>query len=164
MTTRHLTRRAALAALAAAPLALASCGDGRVRRYPVRGRALVDGKPVPGVIVMLYATQPISGFDVNPYAETDGEGNFAFSSYDQTDGAAAGEYILVFDWPVMGGPLGNRPDGPDKLGGKYSKDKSPFRVTVEAQAKELETYQLQSDPKVMEQIKRKAGKPTFGGN
>ncbi|HET6574826.1 MAG TPA: hypothetical protein VFG68_14570 [Fimbriiglobus sp.] len=164
MNTHALPRRAAAVAAALAVLALSSCGDNRVPRYPIRGKALVDGKPVPGVIVMLYAVKPVPGFDVNPYAETDAEGNFSFSSYDQADGAPSGEYVMTFDWPVMGGPFKNRPDGPDRLGGRYAKDKSQFKVTVETQAKELETFQLKSDPKVAEQIKRRGNRPSLGGD
>lgn len=162
MTRSRLARRLGGFLLAVLAVTGTSCGDGRPPCYPVRGTVTVDGKPVPNVMVILYPAAPVPGHEVNPYAETDATGAFEVSSYSQRDGAPAGEYVVAFDWPVMGGVLGNRADGPDRLGGQYSKAKAAFKLTVEKGAVTPPVYQLKTDPKVMERIKNK--KPTFGGS
>ena len=105
-------------------------GGPRVPTSPITGQVLVDGEPAHYLLVKCHpqgeAAVPttISGF-------TDENGRFSISTYEQGDGAPAGEYVLTFMWgeiAIMSGRYGP----PDKLDGRYADEEtSEYTVTVE---------------------------------
>jgi hypothetical protein len=111
-----------------------SCsGDNRGRKetYPVTGEVHVDGQPAAGIAVTLH---DVKGIDSeNPTTSsttTDDDGKFSASTYEEGDGAPAGEYVLTFRWGKLN-RMSMQFEG-DELKGKYSDPtKSEFRVTVE---------------------------------
>jgi hypothetical protein len=115
---------------------LSACGDkpggDRKEVFPVTGEAVVDGKPAAGVQVQLH---DVNGMDKQmptmSAGVTDEQGKFQISTYDQNDGAPAGDYVATFAWSELN--LISRDQGPDKLKKKYSNPKtSTFKVKVES--------------------------------
>ena len=129
---------------AALLLALAGC-SGRVRTYPVSGEVYVDGKPAEGAFVFLHPDGGQPPDAPRPFAQADAEGRFALSSYVSGDGAAAGEYVVCFEWRERSGLLKQNFDGPDRLHGKfYDKATSTHRVTIEKKPNTLPRFDLQT--------------------
>ncbi|MDO4569503.1 MAG: hypothetical protein Q4D38_03870 [Planctomycetia bacterium] len=67
------------------------CGDGRPKRYPVRGVVTVDGKPLSGEFVGSVRLIPVAG-GRSVQAQLDSEGKFTLGCYDSDDGCPLGEY------------------------------------------------------------------------
>jgi hypothetical protein len=64
--------------------------------YPVKGRVLFEGNPIPEAQVTLH---PVGhSIAVKPVAYTDAQGNFTLSTYGSNDGAPAGKYIITVQW------------------------------------------------------------------
>jgi hypothetical protein len=101
--------------------ASSGCGDGRAPTFPVSGQVLVNGKPAEGAFVVFH---PKDGGEKEknvprPYATTNAEGKFQLTTYEEEDGAPAGNYRVSVVWrPVPKSRL--EAEGPDKLKGKYS--------------------------------------------
>lgn len=113
-------------------LGCSSSRDYGTATFPVTGTVVVDGEPVAGVSVKLHhQTQPDSENLTTSTAFTDADGTFAISTFEQGDGAPAGEYTVTFEWGEYN--VISRAMGPDKLKGKYSDPKkSGHNVTVTA--------------------------------
>lgn len=79
-------------------LGLAGCGSGaegekdRVPVYPVSGKITIQGSPVTDAAVMFSPKE-----EGQPFARgrTDSEGNYTLMTYDEDDGAAAGDYVVL---------------------------------------------------------------------
>jgi hypothetical protein len=131
-------------------VALAGCGDGRLKRYPVTGSVVIDGKPAEGAIVAFCPVNPSGELEhLRPAGRTDGSGRFELTTYDSGDGAPAGEYKVLVKWPAPepANDRDGRPGalGPDRLKGKYyDLEKTPFAATIEEQANELAPFELKS--------------------
>jgi hypothetical protein len=131
MRTR-LVRSAGACAVAAAALALASCGDGRVKVHPVRGTVLdASGKPAAGAMVTFHPVAPPGGGVEAVCGVCDDTGSYRLTTYDAGDGAPAGEYVVTVTWfQPKRTPFDPPPT--DLLCGKYAdRQTSPFRFTVE---------------------------------
>lgn len=89
------------------------CGSNYPKTYPVNGIVLMDGKPLPDVIVTLL---PPTG---NPATgTTDSNGKFSLSTFSQGDGALPGKYavsIMPKDPPPMPGDEMSSPGGGQKV-------------------------------------------------
>ncbi|MCA9012679.1 MAG: carboxypeptidase regulatory-like domain-containing protein [Planctomycetaceae bacterium] len=78
--------------------ALSGCGggtdkwvEGREKVNPVSGIVTLDGKPVEGAVVMfISASKPISAQGL-----TDASGQYHLTTYEQHDGAVAGEHKVT---------------------------------------------------------------------
>jgi hypothetical protein len=107
---------------------------------PVSGAVHVDGAPVEGVVVTLRPAAADDGLYQYPTALTDAEGLFVLGTYAEGDGAPAGEYVAVFEWPL---PEEEQVTEVDRLKRLYSDPKkSKFKVTVEEEALVLEVFEL----------------------
>ncbi len=126
-----------IAGLACAGLFVFILGCGSEAPYrkptsPVTGKITVDGTP-PGLAIQIQC-HPSGGMDAThpsfSQTESDAEGNFKISTYDEGDGMPAGEYTLTFkmqEFNVMSRDY----SGPDQLGGRYSDPAtSTFKVNV----------------------------------
>lgn len=112
----------------------------RVPVYPVRGKVLVGGKPVAGIMIVLHAADGSQPAPAKPNAKTTADGTFQLSTYDPQDGAPAGEYAVTMFW------FKNTPDddgSADRFKGKYGNPKHPIqKVTIAAGPNELPVIQV----------------------
>ncbi|HEY3963189.1 MAG TPA: hypothetical protein VGM05_01445 [Planctomycetaceae bacterium] len=107
---------------------------------PVSGEVRVDGKAVEGVVVTLHPKGHNDGLYQYPSAVTDAEGQFELGTYEEEDGAPAGEYVAIFVWPL---PEEEQIIEFDKLKRLYcDPKKSPFRVTVAEEPLVLRPFDL----------------------
>jgi hypothetical protein len=105
-------------------LAFAGCGDGKVARYPVSGAVHVDGQPAEGAIVIFCPVSTVPEADrLRPSGRTDAAGRFNLTTLERGDGAPAGNYKVLVQWPAKLPDDGRRgrggAGGPDWLQGKY---------------------------------------------
>jgi hypothetical protein len=106
--------------------------------YPVRGELLVNGKPAVGAVVSFHPVGNVAPDAVKPQATVEADGTFRPNSFDQRDGAPAGEYALTVYWPGGKGPI-----GPDRFKGRYNDPARPvLKVTVKAGENVLEPIRL----------------------
>ena len=137
-----------LSLMSLALLTLVGCGSGRMsdqeklkrlipnakQTTPVRGKLLVDGKPVQDILVYLIPKGSKMPTDVPPEhrARAKADGSFAITTYLEGDGAPAGEYVICLEWLTYRQSKDSW-IGPDKLGNRYNDpDKSEFAVTVDS--------------------------------
>ncbi len=96
-------------------------------KYQVTGVVRVNGEPAERMVVQLEAvnaSQP--GNLAYPTGLTDRDGTFWISTEGNRDGAAAGEYSVVFSW--LSSP---ELDAFDMLGGALANAKNtPYRITI----------------------------------
>src|SRR5262245_12192918 len=94
-----ITRRnLLLLGLSLALLSSLSCGSGKRKLYPVRGKVLCDGQPTDGALITLRALDASQPFDKLPSARVKADGTFAIGTYDPEDGAPPGEYKVSIFW------------------------------------------------------------------
>jgi hypothetical protein len=93
----------------------------------IRGTIFLDGEPTEGINLSLY--DAATGKQVST-ARTDADGKYCWSTYDNCDGVAPGEYVVTFTYV----PKQKKNDtGADEFGGKYGNIRgSKFKVTVES--------------------------------
>lgn len=135
-----------LALLAAGPLMLAGCGDGKIARYPVKGKVVVDGKPAQAAIV-IFCPEKTGDAEFErqrPFSQTDAEGNYQLRTFEAGDGAPAGNYKIMVRWTA---PLpGQSPAGDgmtDRLRNRYTNpDQSGLTYTVVEGQNEVPPFEL----------------------
>jgi hypothetical protein len=160
-------RRADLAlrcAVAVAALGLAGCSSGTSfpKTYEIKGSVLVNGKPAQDVQVTLNRTSADKlALPASPHGVTDSKGEFYITSYNSDDGAPDGDYVVTIEWREATGIIKKDFDGPDRLGGAYSKvDKNKgtpgFTVKVEGKPQELAPFKLTQSPEA--KARAEAGK------
>ena len=156
------------------PLLLVSCSSTTGPDGPpppptskVGGVVRIDGKPAP-MAQVVFNLYPI-GRDRKPGERLPqclvrDDGQFAFSSYRDGDGAEPGEYVLTMEWLRIA--LAGR-FGPDKFLNNFNspevnKDDPRFQVTVvEGQPTEIATIEITTsdlEPKPMHQYATPKGK------
>lgn len=115
--------------------------EDRVSRYPATGSVFVDGKPAEGVRVKLHPEGQHGDLDaLRPQATTNADGSFALGTYEDSDGAPAGRYIVTLFWPDV--PPGPTPPD-DRLEGRYADpQRSSLSVTVNEEPTELIPFQV----------------------
>lgn len=104
--------------------------------YPATGRVTVNGVPAAGAVVRLYpkAPQPGVKYPLTPSGKVDDQGSYQLTTYEGTDGAPLGAYVVTLEWPdpewrPPGG--GIPPPPPDRLKGRFADPKrSTIAVTV----------------------------------
>ncbi|MBI5761705.1 MAG: hypothetical protein HZA46_24610 [Planctomycetales bacterium] len=140
----------------------------RVPTFPVKGQVLVGGQPADKARVILSPVNP--GDDQRqwpvgyPRGIVKSDGMFLIGTYELSDGAPAGDYVALIEWPVDppqpatattdGGQAvlvdAGQPDvdderqGTDRLRGVYfDKQTSSLKVTVEKRENSLSPFHLQ---------------------
>jgi hypothetical protein len=125
------------------------CSDGKIGRYPIHGSVNVDGKPAGGVMVIFC---PQGGSDelqkMRPFGLTGPDGKFELTSVNKADGAPAGQYKVLMQWPAQStAPSRDGPVtmGPDRLKGRYMNlEKTEFKVEVKSGTNDLPPFELKS--------------------
>jgi hypothetical protein len=84
-------------------VAVAGCsqkppGGDRKPVFPVRGRLLVDNGPAAGAMLVLHPVN--AGQTERPFAKVGPDGSFEVTTYDGSDGAPAGEYVVTAEWRI----------------------------------------------------------------
>jgi hypothetical protein len=125
--------------------------DGRLAVQPASGKVTVAGQPAAGVFVVLYPAPgtPAAQAGVKPSGTTGEDGSFRLSTYEQNDGAPAGDYAVTMRWhradPRSAGrpaiPFGRQP--PDRFRGKYNNPQTTsWRVTIREGDNELPPFEI----------------------
>jgi hypothetical protein len=129
-------------------MVLAGCGEKGMSRYPVHGSVNVDNKPAEGVMVVFC---PVGGSDevqkTRPFGFTDREGKFELTTVKKGDGAPAGDYKVIAQWPAKSSSNsdGGRSLGGDRLQGRYMNlDKSQIKATVKQGSNDVPPFELKS--------------------
>jgi len=124
--------------VALAFIACCGCSDGpdlRERKPTVRvtGSVFVSGKPAAGALVSYQRRGGPDPSSPGAQGVVDAEGSYQLTTYETNDGVIAGEYVVGVMWP-------SRPDwwnaegtpaDIDRLGGRYTADKSEIVCTVD---------------------------------
>ncbi|MCA9193467.1 MAG: carboxypeptidase regulatory-like domain-containing protein [Planctomycetales bacterium] len=72
--------------------AFAGCGDPGIGTVPVKGKVLVDGNPLEGVVVVFNPSEGSSGRAAS--GRTDAQGIYALTTVVNGDGALPGDYKI----------------------------------------------------------------------
>src|SRR3954453_14239622 len=91
-----IQRWPALAGLGVLVLAAAGCGETRPKVYPAEGKVVfADGKPVTEGSVEFELDSTEHKVGKNPRSAIGPDGHFKLTTFDEGDGAAAGEHRVV---------------------------------------------------------------------
>jgi hypothetical protein len=124
---------------------LASCSNpyGDHPPYPTTGQILVNGKPAEGARLVFHHLGDWGNKSIVPQAMTKEDGRFTLTTYQMGDGAPAGEYRVVVEWPAY---RRGRNIGPDRLQGKFANpDSSGLTAHVEKGKNELPALDLKAE-------------------
>ena len=104
--------------------------------HPVKGKVFVAGKPAVGAFVLFTpVNEPADSPDPRPRAEVQGDGSFDLFTYEEKDGAPAGDYKVTVLWPGS--------EESDRLQGRYADaSSSKLRAKVKDGPNELPPFQL----------------------
>lgn len=85
---------------------------------------------------------------LRPFGITEADGKFQLTSVEKGDGAPAGQYKVIMQWPAQSREPsrdGGLQMGPDRLQGRYMNlDKSQFNVEVKSGSNDLAPFELKS--------------------
>jgi hypothetical protein len=131
-----------VAALGAALLFPACAKSERKPVYPVEGRVLFDGKPVPGAQVILHPLGDDKDHPVRPLGQVAADGTFRLTTYDAGDGAPEGAYAVTV--ALLKKPAGVEGDlSRNVLPARYANPQtSPLRAEIGKGGTELPPFQL----------------------
>jgi 5-hydroxyisourate hydrolase-like protein (transthyretin family) len=121
-------------------------GGPRLEVVPIKGQVLIDGEPAQGVTVdFRRVAERGADFPVpEPVGYTNENGVIEASSYITNDGAAPGEYKLLFTKGDRINPFTGESSG-DLFQGRYSDYHNPkFTVTIPAELSGEPAYDLGS--------------------
>ena len=129
-------------------LSLSACSsDERVATHPVHGRVLVADQPAAGAFLVFHPTgAPTSGEIARPAAQVRPDGSFDLSTFDEADGAPAGDYAVTVEWRKLVTRAGESTPGPNIVPGIYSRpETTPLKVSVLAdQDNTLTDFQIKT--------------------
>jgi hypothetical protein len=136
---------AAMRGLSITLIAMASLSCAKSDRkpvFPVSGRVLMDGKPLAHAFVVFHPLGVAGSADVRPRAHADGNGSFLLSTYENADGAPAGEYRITVE--KYKAPTETDKGPPVNLvPARYAKpDTSHLTVRVQEGRNDLSAFQL----------------------
>lgn len=138
----------ALAVLFLATICLSGCQPSSNENavYPVRGKILVDGKPVEGLQIKLHSKKAVpQSLPTHTTGTTDAQGTLRLSTHSEGDGAPEGDYAFTIRWQEFS--LAERTyAGPDKLKNKYAEpsDSSVQLSVGPGKSNDLGTVELTS--------------------
>jgi hypothetical protein len=129
-----------IAFVAVVCLCLTACsgGSGPPRKtcYPTKGQLFVKSQPAAGAMVILRPQGEVnldewfSGF---PHGQVAADGSFELETYEEKDGAPAGDYVVLVTWPASSEPGNDEAPTVDKLAGRYAEPTtSQIKAKVEA--------------------------------
>jgi hypothetical protein len=84
-----------------------SCGrskipeiQGKLPVFPVKGKLLLDGKPLANANLVFHPTTPLpkDASQILPHGRTSEDGGFALTTYSDNDGAPAGKYRVTVSY------------------------------------------------------------------
>lgn len=152
MLSQHLnpatTRLLLVAGLALIPPACGEPTEKRVPLFPASGGVTYQGKPLANAFVLLRKEQ--SNPEVpSPSAITGEDGSFALTTYENQDGAPAGDYVVTISTAprVAERRVSLKKAEPpvDTLKGKYADPRSSgLRATIMPGTNTLEPFDLKS--------------------
>jgi hypothetical protein len=154
---RCASRRAALLfAVLLVALSVLSCRPNKPKNvHPVSGQVLLDGRPVPGAMVVFHRVGETNPEAARPYGQTDPEGRFSVQTYlggdahVMNEGAPTGSYkVVVIEAPreaigEEGEEDSPRKGRPARLPARYANpETSGLTVTVNEGRNELAPFEL----------------------
>ncbi|HLN29879.1 MAG TPA: hypothetical protein VK395_19200 [Gemmataceae bacterium] len=116
--------------------------DPRTPVFPVHGRVLLNGEPLPHAFVTLHPVNKAEQGKLHPHAQAEPDGTFWLSTYDSEDGAPVGEYFVTVQ---KFKPPKDSDTGPpvNLVSGRYANPTtSNLRVRVEPTTNELPALKL----------------------
>jgi hypothetical protein len=129
-------------------MAIVGCGEKGIPCNVVHGSVNVDGKPAEGAMVIFC---PVGGSEqvqkTRPFGFTESDGKFELLTVKKGDGAPAGDYKVIIQWPAKTTPNGDggRSMGGDRLQGRYMNlEKSQLTATVKQGVNDLPPFELKS--------------------
>jgi hypothetical protein len=133
------TRYARKLAWCLGALLCTSCGNGRVPVYPVTGKVLMGGKPLPRATLVFH---PTGDSPLHPVGTVDDDGSFQLTTYDQGDGAPAGKYQVTVEWRRLATINDDRPPA-NSLPARYARpDSSGLLATIAPGENVLPPFEL----------------------
>ena len=145
MTDNQRVRILLIMACSGAALVAASCS----RRsgpalYPVKGSAILDGRPAAGAVLAFHRVGDPDKTNL-PHAVVAADGTFALTTLVPGDGAAPGKYAVTVIWRKKGKNRGDQDDGGFVLPLRYlSPDQSGLTAEVKDGPTELQPFVLQA--------------------
>jgi hypothetical protein len=107
------------------------------RPIPVKGKVLLEGKPVSGAIVVFHPQDGADPKAPRPQARTGSDGTFTLSTFKPHDGALAGRYAVTVLWQ-------DGEEGTNLLPARYASPKtSGLRAEIKEGTTELPPFPLQ---------------------
>ncbi|MGC1274163.1 MAG: hypothetical protein WBC44_10690 [Planctomycetaceae bacterium] len=113
--------------------------------HPTQGLLTINGEPAAGAMVVLHPADGKSFDDrgTRPKATVNADGTFELTTYQNGDGAPAGDYRVSILWLM-------EPDSSsrwDRLGGRYANpDSTDLRVSIGETANLLNPIRLEGIP------------------
>ncbi len=103
--------------------------------FAVRGKVLLDGRPLPRATVTFHPRDDAGPKPVRAYGKTDETGSFQLSTYQPGDGAPAGRYTVTLH--------GDADDAASAVPARYGRmETSGLQVEVKQETNELPPFQL----------------------
>ncbi|QDV39436.1 hypothetical protein [Tautonia plasticadhaerens] len=121
----------ALAVCVGLGVAGCSSGDGEAT-YPVSGRVVVGGEPAAGAFLVFHPTSgSVPAEAGRPAAQVRSDGSFDLTTFDESDGAPAGDYAVTVEWRKLIHNGAEAVAGPNVVPAEYGRPEStPLKVTV----------------------------------
>jgi hypothetical protein len=114
-------RRLTALGLVGVAIACTSCSqDKRVPVFPVTGQVWFAGKPTPRALLVFH---PVVENSMRPLGTVDEDGTFTLTTYEQGDGAPAGDYTVTVEWRRLA-TVDDDQRPPNRLPARYLNPKS----------------------------------------
>lgn len=118
------------------------CGgeEWHAQTWPTTGSIMINGAAPEGAVIELRSSgQAPDTRDSRPWGVVDAQGKFMLTTYENGDGAPAGDYKVTVKWP----PTVDRPSLVDRLDGAYSDpSRSPFSVSIDEGENTIEEIRI----------------------
>jgi hypothetical protein len=126
---------------------LAGCGrqESSIPVYPVSGTVKFQGEPASGAFLVFHPRSPGGNPDetIRPSAQVKTDGSFRLTSFDEGDGAPAGNYAVTIQWNKLVKDGGDVKAGPNVVPAAYSKvETTPLIISVKESENQLEPFEI----------------------
>lgn len=137
-------RAIALVLLMAAVCSVAGCSQSdRVKVHPVEGQLSWNGQPLANAFVILHPVDKSDPRVLSARAQTDAAGKFQLTTYENGDGAAAGEYKVTVEYYQLKQNGSSFEPGPNVMPDKIARpDLTDIKVRVAEGKNTLEPISL----------------------